>query len=63
MRVHDSTADMRCLVLPLRPPGTEKMSEQDLAKLVTCDSMIGVVDPLPAERACSVAPVRVKMGL
>ncbi|HEY2988512.1 MAG TPA: nitrile hydratase subunit alpha [Candidatus Binatia bacterium] len=48
VRVHDSTADMRYLVLPLRPPGTEKMSERDLAKLVTRDSMIGVVDPLPA---------------
>jgi nitrile hydratase alpha subunit len=51
VRVHDSTADMRYLVLPLRPRDTEKMSEQELAKLVTRDSMIGVVDPLPAERA------------
>ena len=48
VRVHDSTADIRYLVLPLRPPGTEGMSEQQLAKLVTRDSMIGVVDPLPA---------------
>ncbi len=45
IRVHDSTADMRYLVLPLRPPGTERMSEQELANLVTRDSMIGVVDP------------------
>ena len=51
VRVHDSTADMRYLVLPLRPRGTENMSEPELAKLVTRDSMIGVVDPLPAERA------------
>jgi nitrile hydratase len=50
VRVHDSTADMRYLVLPLRPSGTEKMSERELATLVTRDSMIGVVDPLPAER-------------
>jgi len=42
VRVHDSTADMRYLVLPLRPAGTEHLSEEDLAKLVTRDSMIGV---------------------
>ena len=48
VRVHDSTADIRYLVLPLRPPGTEGMSEKKLAKLVTRDSMVGVVDPLPA---------------
>jgi nitrile hydratase len=42
VRVHDSTADMRYLVLPLRPEGTESMSEEELAKLVTRDSMIGV---------------------
>jgi nitrile hydratase len=48
VRVHDSTADIRYLVLPLRPSGTDGFSEQDLAKLVTRDSMIGVVDALPA---------------
>jgi nitrile hydratase len=48
VRVHDSTADIRYLVLPLRPAGTETLSEQDLTKLVTRDSMIGVVDALPA---------------
>jgi nitrile hydratase alpha subunit len=48
VRVHDSTADIRYLVLPLRPAGTEKLSEHDLAKLVTRDSMIGVMDALPA---------------
>ena len=42
LRVHDSTADMRYMVLPLRPPGTVGMSEEDLASLVTRDSMIGV---------------------
>ena len=42
VRVHDSTADMRYLVLPLRPAGTEGMSEEQLAELVTRDSMIGV---------------------
>jgi nitrile hydratase len=42
VRVWDSTADLRYLVLPERPQGTEKMSEADLAKIVTRDSMIGV---------------------
>ncbi len=41
VRVHDSTADMRYIVLPARPDGTEGMSEDDLAALVTRDSMIG----------------------
>lgn len=42
VRVHDSTADMRYLVLPRRPEGTEGWSEERLAELVTRDSMIGV---------------------
>lgn len=42
IRVHDSTADMRYLVAPRRPTGTEKWSEAELARLVTRDSMIGV---------------------
>jgi nitrile hydratase subunit alpha len=45
VRVHDSTADMRYLVLPMRPPGTEEMDEAALAELVTRDSMIGVTLP------------------
>ena len=42
MSVHDSTADMRYLVVPERPPGTEGWSETQLAELVTRDAMIGV---------------------
>jgi nitrile hydratase len=42
LRVHDSTADMRYLVLPERPVGTAGMSEAQLAELVTRDSMVGV---------------------
>jgi nitrile hydratase len=42
VRVHDSNADMRYLVLPLRPAGTEAWSEEQLATLATRDSMIGV---------------------
>jgi nitrile hydratase len=46
LRVHDSTADLRYLVLPMRPAGTEGMDEAALAELVTRDSMIGVSLPL-----------------
>jgi nitrile hydratase alpha subunit len=42
VRVHDSTADMRYLVLPERPAGTEGWDAERLAALVTRDSMIGV---------------------
>jgi nitrile hydratase subunit alpha len=42
VRVWDSTAEQRYLVLPERPAGTEGMSEEELATLVTRDSMIGV---------------------
>jgi nitrile hydratase len=42
IRVWDTTADTRYVVLPLRPPGTEGWSEDQLAALVTKDSMIGV---------------------
>ena len=42
VRVVDSTADMRYMVLPQRPAGTDNMSEEELGKLVTRDSMIGV---------------------
>ena len=41
VRVHDSTADLRYLVLPARPSGTDGWSEERLAALVTRDSMIG----------------------
>jgi nitrile hydratase len=42
VRVWDSSADMRYLVVPQRPPGTDGMTEDELAELVTRDSMIGV---------------------
>jgi len=42
VRVWDSTAEVRYLVLPERPAGSEKLSEDELARLVTRDSMIGV---------------------
>ena len=44
LRVLDSTADVRYLVIPRRPAGTEGLSEEELAALVTRDSMIGVAD-------------------
>ncbi len=42
VRVHDSSSEVRYLVLPERPPGTESMSEEELAGLVTRDAMVGV---------------------
>ena len=42
VRVYDSTADIRYLVIPARPAGTEHLTEEALAALVTRDSMIGV---------------------
>jgi Nitrile hydratase, alpha chain. len=54
IRVHDSNANMRYLVLPMRPEGTEDWNEEQLAAVVTRDSMIGVTLPradLPAKTA------------
>ena len=48
VRVHDSTADMRYIVLPMRPGGTEGWSEERLAGIVTRDCMIGVAVPKAA---------------
>ena len=45
IRVHDSTADMRYMILPMRPAGAEGMSEEALAELVTRDCLIGVTVP------------------
>jgi nitrile hydratase len=51
IRVWDSTAEVRYLVIPQRPDGTDGWSEERLAELVTRDSMIGVGRPLdPAAR-------------
>ena len=46
VRVVDSTADVRYLIIPRRPAGTDALTEDDLAALVTRDSMIGVAEPL-----------------
>lgn len=49
--VHDSTADARYMVLPMRPPGTEGMDEEELAALVTRDALVGVNVPLSPARS------------
>jgi nitrile hydratase len=49
IRTWDSTSEMRYLVLPQRPAGTENWSEQDLQQLVSRNSMIGVELALPPE--------------
>ena len=51
IRVVDSAADLRYLVLPRRPAATEDMTESELAALVTRDSMIGVTEALSPARA------------
>jgi len=53
VRVWDSTAELRYLVLPERPEGTEQMSEDELAGLVTRDSMVGVAKVLPSSKVQS----------
>ena len=50
VRVWDSTSEIRYLVLPERPPGTETMSEDELASLVTRDAMIGAARVAPPSR-------------
>ena len=45
VRVHDSTADLRYIVIPMRPEGTEHLTELELAGLVTRDCMIGTALP------------------
>lgn len=44
LEVHDSTADVRYLVVPQRPPGSDYLNEEQLARLVNRDSLIGVRD-------------------
>ena len=56
VRVWDSNAETRYLVLPMRPAGTESLSEAELAQLVTRDSMIGTGQPLAALPTAPVQP-------
>jgi nitrile hydratase alpha subunit len=51
VRVHDSTAVVRFMVLPKRPAGTENLNEAQLADLVTRDTMIGVINPVYEKEA------------
>ena len=53
VRVWDSTAELRYLVLPERPAGTEKLDEEQLAALVTRDAMIGVAKIAPTQKEAS----------
>jgi nitrile hydratase len=50
VRVHDSNADMRYVVVPMRPAGTEGWSEHKLAEILTRDTLVGVtVSRVPAK--------------
>ena len=53
IRVWDSTAEVRYLVLPERPAGSEKLSEEELAALVTRDAMVGVANVELAQTGAS----------
>jgi nitrile hydratase alpha subunit len=50
VRVHDSNADMRYVVVPMRPAGTERWSEEQLADILTRDTMVGVTVPKVGDR-------------
>ena len=50
VRVHDSNADMRYVVIPMCPAGTEGWSEEQLAEILTRDTLVGVTVP------CTVTP-------
>jgi nitrile hydratase len=57
VNVWDSSSDLRYMVLPERPPGTEAWSEEELAAIVTRDCMIGVARPVvPQQPASAVRP-------
>jgi nitrile hydratase len=51
IRVWDSSAEMRYMVLPRRPAGTEGLSETELVPLITRDALIGVADVRPSAAA------------
>ncbi len=53
VRVHDSTAELRYLVLPMRPRGTEGWTEDQLASLVTRDCMVGTAVPVVPKKAAA----------
>ena len=54
VRVHDSTSDVRWMVLPVGPQGTDGWSEEQLARLVTIDSLVGT--------AAALAPAALAQG-
>jgi nitrile hydratase len=58
VRVWDSSSEMRYFVIPERPAGAENLSEDELAELVTRDSMIGTGLPKPPEREAREGPRR-----
>jgi nitrile hydratase len=57
VRVYDSTSDVRWMVLPARPEGTEHLTEDELARLITPESLVGTARALtPAEATLTSAP-------
>jgi nitrile hydratase len=62
IRVYDTTADIHYMVLPMRPEGTERLSEEELSMLVTRDSILGVGNPLPPDRLPAVKEAIMSKG-
>src|SRR5437867_10776144 len=62
IRVYDITADIHYMVLPMRPKGSEKLSEEELSMLVTRDSLLGAGDPLPPDRLPDVKQAIIEKG-
>jgi nitrile hydratase len=60
VRVYDSTSDVRYMVIPRRPAGTEGMREEELARLVTQESLIGVAEPLGPSSLAGRTPQEVR---
>src|SRR5262249_15898801 len=62
IRVYDITADIHYMVLPMRPKGTEKLSEEELSMVVTRDSLLGSRLPLPTDRLPEVKKAIMEKG-
>lgn len=64
VRVYDSTSDVRYMVIPRRPPNTEGMREEDLARLVTPESLIGAGEALsPSSSRAQRGPEKVRLSI
>lgn len=67
VRVYDSTSDIRYMVIPRKPSGMEGMDEEELARLVTADCLIGTGEPMQPQQAATTGglekPKRARAGV